>query len=79
MQKWTISRSRSRDGKGWHVQARTDDQFTSFAVVIRKGTNYLRTIAENGKDEVFIVVQMEPHVTFNVLGKIKYEGDWEGV
>lgn len=76
MTKWTISRSRAKDLAGWHIQARTDDQFTSFAAVVWKGANILRTKAATGKGDVFTLTQLEPHVTFNILGKITYTGDW---
>lgn len=74
---WTISRSRARDGKGWHIQARTDDQMNSFAAVVYRGANILRTKATDGKSDIFTMSQVEPHVTFNVLGKIRYVQDWE--
>lgn len=76
---WTISRSKSRDGKGWHLQARTEDQLSSFACVILPGANLYRGKTADDKNEVFTLSQLEPHVTFNVVGKIRYVNDWEGV
>ena len=79
IQAWTISRSRSRDGAGWHIQARTEDQLSSFACVVMLGANVYRGKTADGKNEVFTLGQLEPHVTFNVVGKIRYVNDWEGV
>lgn len=76
---WTISRSRSRDGTGYHIQARTDDEMNSFAAVVWPTTNLLRTKTADGKEDVFTLFQPEPHVTFNVVGKIEYLQDWEGI
>lgn len=79
MIKWTISRSKARDGKLWHIQARTDDQLSSFACTVFGDANLLRTKTADGKAEVFSLSQLEPHVTFNVVGKIKYVQDWDGI
>lgn len=79
MIKWTISRSRARDGKQWHIQARTDDQMSSFACTVLATANILRTKTADGKAQVFSLTQFEPHVTFNVVGKITYTQDWDGI
>jgi hypothetical protein len=79
LQEWTISRSRSRTGDGWHIQARTADQLSSFAVVVWHGASLLRTKAASGKGDIFTLGQLDPHMTMNVVGKITYTGDWEGV
>ena len=76
---WTISRDTSRDGKGWHVQARSEDQMNSFATVVHGGATFLRTETPNGKEDVFTLTQQEPHVTFNIVGKIRYVQNWEGI
>jgi hypothetical protein len=76
---WTISRSPSRDGMGWHIQARTADQLSSFAVVIWKGATILRTKAASGEGEIFTLAQLEPHMSMNVVGRIRYTGNWDGV
>jgi hypothetical protein len=78
---WTVSRSRSRDRNGWHIQARTADQLSSFATVVY-GTaiNLLRTKTADGSGDCFTLVPLdltsEDHVTFNVVGRIQYVGDW---
>lgn len=74
---WIVSRSRARDPRFWHIQARTADQLSSFACTVFSDTNLLRTKAADGKADVFTLSQLEPHVTFNCFGKIKYEGEWE--
>lgn len=76
MSKWTISRSPAKGLKGWHIQARTDDQFNSFACVATKDAHILRAKSGGGDMDVFTLTQLDPHVTFNVLGKITYTGDW---
>jgi hypothetical protein len=43
------------------------------------GANVYRGKTADGKNEVFTLGQHEPHVTFNVVGKIRYVNDWEGV
>lgn len=80
MQKWIVSRSRARDGVSWHIQARTEDQMSSFACVVLGNASLLRTKTANGKGQIFTLAQLEPiHVTFNVVGLIRYVDDWEGV
>jgi hypothetical protein len=76
---WVVARSRARDGVQWHIQARTDDQLSSFACVVLGTTNIFRGKAADGKSDVFTLSQLEPHVTFSVVGKIKYVNDWDGV
>lgn len=76
---WSISRSRARDGVSWHIQARTDDQLSSFACVVLGNATILRTKTSTGTGDVFSLAQLEPqHVTFNVVGFIRYTGDWDG-
>ena len=80
MQKWTISRSRARDGVSWHIQARTDDQLSSFACAVLGNANILREKTTDGGSDIFTLAQLEPqHVTFNVVGKIRYINDWDGI
>ncbi len=79
MQSWVISRSKARDGKLWHIQARTEDQLSSFACTVLGNANILRTKAADGKSLIFSLSQLEPHVTFNVVGKIRYIQDWDGI
>ena len=76
MDSWTISRSKSKDGLGFHIQARSGDQLNSFATVVLKGASILRSKTADGKSDCFTLTQLEPHVTFNVVGKIKYIHDW---
>jgi len=49
----------------------------SFAAVVYRGADILRAKATDGKSDIFTMFQVEPHVTFNVLGKIRYVQDWE--
>jgi hypothetical protein len=76
MIEWIVSRSQSRHGEGYHIQARTADQFNSFAVVAWKGASLCRMKSADGKHDVFTLSQLDPHMTMNILGKITYTGDW---
>lgn len=76
---WIVERTLSK-GLGWHIQARTDDQFCSFAIVVSaKCDTAHRGKAANGKMDVFTVASDIGHGTMNVLGKIRYAGDWKGI
>jgi len=78
MQAWSVNRETSRMG-GWHHQARTEDGFTSFAVITAPGENPNYTIAKaaDGVTDVFVLVTPDMRQTMNVLGKIRYTGDWK--
>lgn len=78
---WAISIEDARDMKGFvHVQARTEDQMSSFAAVVPKSVEFLRTKAATGKGDVFSFAFSVPgtqfHVTMNVVGRIRYIGKW---
>lgn len=79
MIKWVVARSRARDGKLWHIQARTEDQLSTFACTVSETASLLRTKTSDGKSQIFTLAQLEPHVTFSVVGKVKYVNDWDGV
>ena len=74
--KWTISRSQARDGVRWHIQARTDDQLSSFAVLASDGANILRARDAQNMGDVFTLVDPATDATMNVWGDITYTGYW---
>ena len=76
IQKWTISRSRSRDGGRWHIQARTNDQMSSFAVLVFDNANIMRAKTADGKQDVFTLSDPATDATMNVVGEIRYVQDW---
>jgi hypothetical protein len=84
MMDWIVSRSIAKGGdlrKGghgllWHIQARTADQFCSFATLCSDGAPLTRGKAADGKSDVFTCMSDQGHTTMNVLGKIEYEGTW---
>lgn len=77
---YTISREKGRVKGFYHVQARTGDQFSSFATLAPENANILRAKSADGTADVFTLSFTIPdspfHVTMNVLGIIKYEGEW---
>ena len=80
---WIVSRSISksdltRKGVGlvWHIQARTADQFCSFATLASDKAPMTRGKAADGKTDVFTLMSDQGHTTMNVLGKIEYQGTW---
>jgi len=87
MIEWIVSRNLAKKhdiGKGglgliYHVQARTADQFCSFATLCSEKAPVHRGKAADGKTDVFTAMSDQGHTTLNVLGKIKYEGDWKGI
>ena len=75
-QEWTISRSKAKF-IGWHYQARTKDQLSSFAIVAPDNShNISMSKTPDGRD-VFTLVSDGGTGTMNVVGKIEYEGDWD--
>ena len=83
MMDWIISRSLSKSdlskggvGLVYHIQARTADQFCSFALLASEKAPMTRGKAADGKTDVFTVMSDLSHGTMNVLGKIRYDGDW---
>ena len=85
MTDWIVSRSLSKSdlskgsvGLVYHVQARTADQFTSFALLASENAPMTRGKSADGKLDVFTCMSDQGHATMNILGKIRYEGDWPG-
>lgn len=85
MTDWIISRSLSKSdlskggvGLVYHVQARTADQFCSFALLASENAPMTRAKAVDGKSDVFTLMSDLGHGTMNILGKIRYDGDWPG-
>jgi hypothetical protein len=84
MIEWIVSRSLAKGGdlrKGghgilWHIQARTADQFSSFATLCSDKAPLTRQKAADGKTDVFTCMSDQGHMTMNVLGKIRYQGTW---
>lgn len=86
IQSWIVSRGPARGG-GWHIQCRTIDQFSSFAVVIPEKLASACTIQRGESTKpgigtfslVFLIPVSDYHATINLLGKIRYDGDWNGI
>lgn len=78
MQKWIVSRSLSK-GLLWHIQARTEDQLCSFALLASDQAPVRRQKSADGKADVFTAMSDQGHATMNVMGKIRYTGDWRGI
>jgi hypothetical protein len=83
MIEWIVSRSISKSdlrkggvGLLWHIQARTADQFSSFATICSDNAPMTRGKAADGKTDIFTCMSDQGHTTMNVLGKIRYEGTW---
>lgn len=84
MIEWIVSRSLAKEsdlrrggvGLVYHVQARTADQFCSFATLCGENAPLTRGKAADGKMDVFTCMSDLSHATMNVLGKIRYEGTW---
>ena len=86
MIEWIVSRSISKSdlkkggvGLIWHVQARTADQFSSFALLASEKAPMTRGKAADGKTDVFTCMSDQGHATINLLGKIRYDGTWPKV
>lgn len=80
---WIVSRSISKSdlrkggvGLVYHVQARTADQFCSFAILASEKAPMTIGKAADGITDVFTLLSDLSHGTMNVLGKIRYEGAW---
>lgn len=84
MIEWIVSRSLAKKhdlkkggaGLMYHVQARTADQFCSFATLCSEKAPLMRGKAADGVMDVFTCMSDQGHATMNVLGKIRYDGDW---
>lgn len=74
--KWIVSRHESKQPGFWHIQARTDDQLCSFAILASDKAPLVRGKGADGKSDVFTAMSDQSHGTMNVYGKIKYEGTW---
>lgn len=86
MADWIVSRSLAskhdlkKGGLGlmYHVQARTADQLCSFATLCSEGAPITRQKAADGVTDVFTAMSDQGHATINIVGKIRYDGDWPG-
>lgn len=78
MQKWIVSRSLGKQ-LIYHVQARTEDQLSSFAILAGDNAVLTRQKSADGKNDVFTAMSDQGHATMNVVGKIVYKGDWKGI
>ena len=83
MTEWIVSRSLSKSdlkkggvGLVYHVQARTADQFCSFATLCSENAPMTQGKTVDGKFDVFTCMSDQGHTTMNVVGKIRYEGTW---
>lgn len=76
MIEWIVSRSKSMQAGLYHIQARTADQLCSFATLASAKAPLTRGKAVDGKTDVFTCMSDQGHTTMNVLGKIRYEGEW---
>lgn len=86
MIEWIVSRSLSksdlkRGGVGlvWHIQARSADQFCSFATLASDKAPMTIGKTADGKTDVFTLMSDLGHTTMNVVGKITYQGTWPKV
>jgi len=73
---WIISRSPAKGLLGWHVQARTEDQLSSFTVIAADGAAIMRGKTSDGKADCFTITDPSTMATMNVVGKIRYTGEW---
>lgn len=83
MTEWIVSRSLSKSdlskggvGLVYHVQARTADQFSSVATLVGEKAPLTRQKGADGVTDVFTCMSDQGHTTMNIVGKIRYEGDW---
>ena len=83
MTRWIISRSISKSdlrkggvGLVYHVQARTEDQFCSFATLCSESAPLAHGETADGKSDYFTCMSDQGHTTMSVIGKIRYEGTW---
>jgi hypothetical protein len=84
MMDWIVSRSLAskhdlkRGGLGlmYHVQARTADQLCSFATLCSEKAPITRQKAADGVTDVFTAMSDQGHATINIVGKIRYDGEW---
>jgi hypothetical protein len=84
MEKWIVSRSRANIKATatpgvWHIQARTEDQLSSFVCIATDNVNLLRGKTWDGKKDVFTLSDTYTGATMNVVGQIEYTGDWKGI
>ena len=83
---WIVSRSLAskhdlkKGGLGlmYHVQARTADQLCSFATLCSENAPITRQKAADGVTDVFTAMSDQGHATINIVGKIRYDGEWPG-
>jgi len=84
MTEWIVTRDLAskhdlkKGGAGlmYHVQARTADQFSSFATLCSENAPVTRQKAADGVTDVFTCMSDQGHTTMNVVGKIRYQGTW---
>jgi hypothetical protein len=83
---WIVSRSLTRSdlsrggiGLVFHIQARTADQFCSFATLASEKAPMTRGKAADGKTDIFTCMSDQGHTTFTVVGRIRYQGEWPAV
>lgn len=62
--------------KGFHIQARTKDQMCSFVLVLPDLSTVFRGKSVGEKFDTFTATMGTGQGTMNVLGKIKYTGEW---
>jgi hypothetical protein len=82
---WVITRSRANPAvaQGWHIQVQTADTFAGFAVVpglipIKDEVIIQRGKTSNNKWDTFSL-NLGNAITFTLVGKIVYRGDWNGI
>ena len=72
--KWTIERSKSKQPGMWHIQARTDDQLCSFAILATDKAPLTKTPGVGGT--AFTAMSDQGHATMNVFGDLTFSGKW---
>lgn len=78
---YIITRTPARGGASWHIQCRTEDQMSSWVLVVGDDAvlNRSRGLPQSGtgiRDDIFCLVYGYPPGTMNVIGQIKFTGKW---
>lgn len=84
-QEWIVSRGKANPAvaAGYHIQVSTKDTLAGFVVVTGMVASFepkptiLRGKSASGED--YFSLNLGNAVTFNLVGKIEYRGDWDGV
>lgn len=85
VQKWIVSRTPANPAiaQGYHIQVSTGDTLAGFVVIpgmipLPPTTLNISRGKSTGGDDYF-TLNLANAVTFNLVGKIEYLGDWTGI